>query len=194
MIAILCCQAKNRFYESTQRLIQPRRVLWALHFFVPAAVFGALERIVALALDLLKQRREEPFPRRIPSCDVFCGHRPADNPSHSPGRSCRRLQALRDQLGSVMFNVFGQVEAAATMASAALDAMVRLGSAYTTNAAHPATFMQHGLPQICHLASTIRRERNVFPREPTLREPTLRGLVFAKIYPAGALPRHDYER
>jgi K+-transporting ATPase ATPase A chain len=27
MIAILCCQAKNRFYESTQRLIQPRRVL-----------------------------------------------------------------------------------------------------------------------------------------------------------------------
>jgi hypothetical protein len=26
MIAILCCQAKNRFYESTQRLIQPRRV------------------------------------------------------------------------------------------------------------------------------------------------------------------------
>jgi hypothetical protein len=28
MIAILCCQAKNRFYESTQRLIQPRRVLW----------------------------------------------------------------------------------------------------------------------------------------------------------------------
>ena len=24
---ILCCQAKNRFYESTQRLIQPRRVL-----------------------------------------------------------------------------------------------------------------------------------------------------------------------
>ncbi|MGA7891686.1 MAG: hypothetical protein WCA49_00540 [Candidatus Sulfotelmatobacter sp.] len=30
MIAILCCQAKNRFYESTQRLIQPRRVLWIL--------------------------------------------------------------------------------------------------------------------------------------------------------------------
>src|SRR5437870_6165260 len=28
MIAILSCQAKNRFYESTQRLIQPRRVLW----------------------------------------------------------------------------------------------------------------------------------------------------------------------
>jgi hypothetical protein len=28
MIAILCCQAKIRFYESTQRLIQPRRVLW----------------------------------------------------------------------------------------------------------------------------------------------------------------------
>jgi len=30
MIAIMCCQAKNRFYESTQRLIQPRRVLWSL--------------------------------------------------------------------------------------------------------------------------------------------------------------------
>src|SRR5208282_4520465 len=30
MIAILCCQAKNRFYESTQRLIQPRRVLCVL--------------------------------------------------------------------------------------------------------------------------------------------------------------------
>src|ERR1035441_3094730 len=29
MSAILRCQAKNRFYESTQRLIQPRRVLWA---------------------------------------------------------------------------------------------------------------------------------------------------------------------
>src|SRR5450759_4248947 len=27
MSAILRCQAKNRFYESTQRLIQPRRVL-----------------------------------------------------------------------------------------------------------------------------------------------------------------------
>ncbi|MGA2313272.1 MAG: hypothetical protein ABSF87_13030, partial [Xanthobacteraceae bacterium] len=33
MIAILCCQAKNRFYESTQRLIQPRRVLWGLLLF-----------------------------------------------------------------------------------------------------------------------------------------------------------------
>src|ERR1035437_4715743 len=29
MSAILRCQAKNCFYESTQRLIQPRRVLWA---------------------------------------------------------------------------------------------------------------------------------------------------------------------
>src|ERR1019366_830682 len=28
MSAILRCQVKNRFYESTQRLIQPRRVLW----------------------------------------------------------------------------------------------------------------------------------------------------------------------
>src|ERR1039457_5273707 len=30
MSAILRCQAKNRFYESTQCLIQPRRVLWNL--------------------------------------------------------------------------------------------------------------------------------------------------------------------
>src|ERR1035437_11082002 len=30
MSAILRCQAKNRFYESTQCLIQPRRVLWIL--------------------------------------------------------------------------------------------------------------------------------------------------------------------
>src|SRR5437870_13151475 len=30
MIAILCCQAKNRLYESSQRLIQPRRVRWVL--------------------------------------------------------------------------------------------------------------------------------------------------------------------
>jgi hypothetical protein len=35
MSAILRCQAKNRFYESTQRLIQPRRVLcdFALNSF-----------------------------------------------------------------------------------------------------------------------------------------------------------------
>src|ERR1035437_5914231 len=30
MSAILRCQAKNHIYESTQRLIQPRRVLWSL--------------------------------------------------------------------------------------------------------------------------------------------------------------------
>src|ERR1017187_7884092 len=30
MSAILRCQAKNHIYESTQRLIQPRRVLWLL--------------------------------------------------------------------------------------------------------------------------------------------------------------------
>jgi hypothetical protein len=30
MSAILRCQAKNRFYESTQCLIQPRRVLCRL--------------------------------------------------------------------------------------------------------------------------------------------------------------------
>jgi hypothetical protein len=28
MSAILRCQAKNRFYESTQRFIQPRPILW----------------------------------------------------------------------------------------------------------------------------------------------------------------------
>src|ERR1039458_10075793 len=33
MSAILRCQAKNRFYESTQRLIQPRRVLWLSPLF-----------------------------------------------------------------------------------------------------------------------------------------------------------------
>jgi hypothetical protein len=38
MIAILCCQAKNRFYESTQRLIQPRRVLWPRGVFSTAVV------------------------------------------------------------------------------------------------------------------------------------------------------------
>jgi hypothetical protein len=32
MIAILCCEAKNRFYETTQRLIQPRRVLWIIAY------------------------------------------------------------------------------------------------------------------------------------------------------------------
>src|SRR5664279_5106251 len=32
MSAILRCQAKNRFYESTQRLIQPRRVLCPLRY------------------------------------------------------------------------------------------------------------------------------------------------------------------
>jgi hypothetical protein len=38
MIAILCCQAKNRFYESTQRLIQPRRVLWSFAKIKPSRV------------------------------------------------------------------------------------------------------------------------------------------------------------
>jgi hypothetical protein len=38
MIAILCCQAKIRFYESTQRLIQPRRVLC----FLPQIPFNLL--------------------------------------------------------------------------------------------------------------------------------------------------------
>src|SRR5664279_973828 len=37
MSAILRCQAKNRFYESTQRLIQPRRVL------CPRAISEAIE-------------------------------------------------------------------------------------------------------------------------------------------------------
>src|SRR5450759_2825997 len=38
MSAILRCQAKNRFYESTQRLIQPRRVLWLKTIFGLGAV------------------------------------------------------------------------------------------------------------------------------------------------------------
>src|SRR5450759_2753013 len=41
MSAILRCQAKNHIYESTQRLIKPRRVLWRFLFFV-AAIFIAV--------------------------------------------------------------------------------------------------------------------------------------------------------
>src|SRR5450830_1840996 len=37
MSAILRCQAKNRFYESTQRLIQPRRVLCDRALYLPRA-------------------------------------------------------------------------------------------------------------------------------------------------------------
>src|ERR1039457_963371 len=36
MSVILRCQAKNRFYESTQRLIQPRRVLCVRSQYVKA--------------------------------------------------------------------------------------------------------------------------------------------------------------
>jgi hypothetical protein len=32
MIAILICQAGNRFYESTQRLLEPRRLRWSLRY------------------------------------------------------------------------------------------------------------------------------------------------------------------
>ena len=45
------------------------------------------------------------------------------------------------------------VEAAATTPSAELDTTrTRLRSAYTTNAAYPATLTQHGMPQIPHVA------------------------------------------
>src|SRR5665811_1021606 len=42
MSAILRCQAKNRFYESTQRLIQPHRVLWALLQTLAAGFLSSL--------------------------------------------------------------------------------------------------------------------------------------------------------
>src|ERR1017187_6492706 len=51
MSAILRCQAKNRFYESTQRLIQPRRVLWPRRIDLQigearlAVVHGGMEKI-----------------------------------------------------------------------------------------------------------------------------------------------------
>src|ERR1035437_6366537 len=41
MSAILRCQAKNHIYESTQRLIQPRRVLWAMALYSASALLGA---------------------------------------------------------------------------------------------------------------------------------------------------------
>src|ERR1022692_2750606 len=59
MIAILCCQAKNRFYESTQRLIQPRRVLWLRPEF-------RKYRCNAL-FDAMGQRRR----RSVPTVGVF---------------------------------------------------------------------------------------------------------------------------
>src|SRR5476651_963559 len=49
MSAILRCQAKNRFYESTQRLIQPRRVLCACptaRRYSPAECIGAVKHRV----------------------------------------------------------------------------------------------------------------------------------------------------
>src|ERR1039458_5058856 len=49
MSAILRCQAKNRFYESTQRLIQPRRVLW-LPAFILMLYSTAQPRDVLLAI------------------------------------------------------------------------------------------------------------------------------------------------
>jgi hypothetical protein len=52
MIAILRCQAKNRFYESTQRLIQPRRVLWgaAMSILQAVAAVGGLYLFLHLYL------------------------------------------------------------------------------------------------------------------------------------------------
>jgi predicted TIM-barrel fold metal-dependent hydrolase len=67
MSAILRCQAKNRFYESTQHLIQPRRVLW----------IGGLSEFCKRATPV-----SEPFPfvRPIPPVldmiyDTFGPHR-----------------------------------------------------------------------------------------------------------------------
>jgi hypothetical protein len=48
MSAILRCQAKNRFYESTQRLIQPRRVLWS--FFIPSSFFVPILSVLVVLL------------------------------------------------------------------------------------------------------------------------------------------------
>src|ERR1035437_6111183 len=62
MSAILRCQAKNRFYESTQCLIQPRRVLWQK--LVVKLLLSALNAVVCLSrLNLISPfRRRETSP------------------------------------------------------------------------------------------------------------------------------------
>src|ERR1039458_6411496 len=57
MIAILCCQAKNRFYESTQRLIQPRRVLCSMRPFSVRTTMTALVNINELHHRFWEQRQ-----------------------------------------------------------------------------------------------------------------------------------------
>src|SRR5450759_2782831 len=62
MSAILRCQAKNRFYESTQRLIQPRRVLWVGRVFYMtfadvvqnAAGITAIVAVIALIVTVIR--------------------------------------------------------------------------------------------------------------------------------------------
>jgi hypothetical protein len=68
MIAILRCQAKNRFYESTQRLIQPRRVLWAM---TPAHTRkgGKLYRYY-VSTDVLKRDAYACSVRRVPAAEI----------------------------------------------------------------------------------------------------------------------------
>src|SRR5450759_2570568 len=72
MIAILSCQTKNRFYESTQRLIQPRRVLWRLPIGKPKTA-GCLmghvgDRELAKESDyLIRTCGDEDFAERVPA-------------------------------------------------------------------------------------------------------------------------------
>src|SRR5450755_1414580 len=64
MIAILSCQAKNRFYESTQRLIQPCRVLCPAahvqaHQASPRAIEGVPGRVGEAWLRVCSPARRE---------------------------------------------------------------------------------------------------------------------------------------
>jgi len=60
MIAILCCQAKNRFYESTQRLIQPRRVL-CIQALIFVQTFGLVFFTTIMWVFSLVVLRTDPF-------------------------------------------------------------------------------------------------------------------------------------
>jgi len=51
MIAILRSQAKNRLYESSQRLIQPRRVRWAAS--ARSALLFVIQIEIALAIVMI---------------------------------------------------------------------------------------------------------------------------------------------
>ena len=60
--------------------------------------------------------------------------------------------------------------------------------------ARPATFMRHGMPPIRTGLLYNTAKARVFPREPSLREPTLHGVVFEKIYrPAFAATATTWE-